>query len=56
MKRNISVMIALAFVIGAKTLSAGAESDTSAVVRALRRTALRDRCVSAILLARNNGV
>lgn len=36
MKRNISVMIALAFVIGANTLSAGAESDTSAVVAVVK--------------------
>jgi len=32
MKRSISVMIALAFVIGANILSANAESDTSAAV------------------------
>ncbi len=36
MKRSISVMITLAFVIGANTLSAGAESDTSAVVAVVK--------------------
>jgi hypothetical protein len=36
MKRSIPVMITLAFVIGGKTLSDGAESDTSAVVAVVK--------------------